>query len=154
MFLFYGNEWRPWEMKVPVPRQQVSCKATLGGSCFYLPGASGDAVVKNPLANVGDTRDVGSIQGVGRSPEAETGNPLQGSCWKIPWTEKPGGLQSMRKSRVGHNSTQHSSSEVAQSNTTWRLVVLGTWGFASVSPWTNTARHAESPTQRSLSSEK
>ena len=67
-------------MKVPVPRQQVSCKATLGGSCFYLPGARGDTVVKNPLDNVGNARDVGSIQGVGRSPKAETGNPLQGSC--------------------------------------------------------------------------
>ena len=24
-------------------------------------------------------------------------------AWKIPWTEKPGGLQSMRSQRVGHN---------------------------------------------------
>ena len=23
-------------------------------------------------------------------------------AWKIPWTEKPGGLQSMRFQRVGH----------------------------------------------------
>ena len=23
--------------------------------------------------------------------------------WRIPWTEKPGGLQSMRSQRVGHN---------------------------------------------------
>ena len=23
--------------------------------------------------------------------------------WKIPWTEEPGGLQSMRSQRVGHN---------------------------------------------------
>ena len=24
-------------------------------------------------------------------------------AWKIPWTEEPGGLQSMRSQRVGHN---------------------------------------------------
>ena len=23
--------------------------------------------------------------------------------WEIPWTEEPGGLQSMRSQRVGHN---------------------------------------------------
>ena len=30
-------------------------------------------------------------------------------AWEIPWTEKPGGLQSMRLQRVGHdsNSIQH-----------------------------------------------
>ena len=30
-------------------------------------------------------------------------NPLQYSCWKIPWTEEPGGLQSIGSLRVGHN---------------------------------------------------
>ena len=24
-------------------------------------------------------------------------------AWEIPWTEEPGGLQSMRSARVGHN---------------------------------------------------
>ena len=24
-------------------------------------------------------------------------------AWKIPWTEEPGGLQSMESQRVGHN---------------------------------------------------
>ena len=36
-------------------------------------------VVKNPPANEGDVRDVGSIPGSGRSPEGH-GNPLQYSC--------------------------------------------------------------------------
>ena len=26
--------------------------------------------------------------------------------WKIPWTEEPGGLQSMRLQRVGHGTQQ------------------------------------------------
>ena len=32
-----------------------------------------------------------------------SGTPLQYSCWKIPWTEEPGGLQSMGSQRVGHD---------------------------------------------------
>ena len=37
-------------------------------------------VIKNLLANAGDTRDAGSIPGTGRSPGAGNGNPLQYSC--------------------------------------------------------------------------
>ena len=37
-------------------------------------------VVKYPPANVGDVRDVSSIPGLGRSPGAGQGNPLQYSC--------------------------------------------------------------------------
>ena len=45
--------------------------------------------VKNVPANAGDT---GSILGPGRYPREGNGNPLQYSCWRIPWTEEPGGL--------------------------------------------------------------
>ena len=38
-------------------------------------------VVKNPPANAGDVRDVGSILGLGRSPGGGHGNPL--------WYENP-----------------------------------------------------------------
>ena len=41
-------------------------------------------VAKNPLANAGDARDVGSIPGSGRSPREGYGKPLQYS-----WLEKP-----------------------------------------------------------------
>ena len=37
-------------------------------------------VVKNPPANAGDTRDMGSILGLGRSPGKGNGSPLQYSC--------------------------------------------------------------------------
>ena len=37
-------------------------------------------VVKNPPANAGDVRDLGSIPGSGRSPGGGHGNPLQYSC--------------------------------------------------------------------------
>ena len=35
------------------------------------------SVVKNPLANAGDSRDLGLIPGLGRSPGGRIGNPLQ-----------------------------------------------------------------------------
>ena len=41
-------------------------------------------VVKNLPANAGDTRDVGSILGSGRSPGEGNGNPFQYSCLGNP----------------------------------------------------------------------
>ena len=40
--------------------------------------------VKNPAANTGDIRDLGSIPGLRRSPGGGHGNPLQYSCWENP----------------------------------------------------------------------
>ena len=57
-------------------------------------------VVKNPPANAGDIRDSGSIPGLRRSPGGGNGNPLQYFAWRILWTEKLGGLQSMDFQRV------------------------------------------------------
>ena len=50
---------------------------------------------KESACNAGD---LGSIPGLGRSPGEGNGYPLQYSCLelsRIPWTEEPGGLQSM-----------------------------------------------------------
>ena len=41
-------------------------------------------VVKNPLANAGDIRDMGSIPGSERSPGGGHGNLLQYSCLENP----------------------------------------------------------------------
>ena len=61
-------------------------------------------MVKNLPANAGDVRDVGSIPGLGRSPRGE-GNATHSSilAWRIPRTEEPGGLQSIKLQRVGHD---------------------------------------------------
>ena len=65
-------------------------------------------MVKNPSNNAGDTGDVGSIPGPGRSPGGGNGNPLQYLAWNIPWTEEPGGLQSIGSQRVRHDcATKH-----------------------------------------------
>ena len=58
-------------------------------------------VVKNLLTNAGDLRDVGSIPGLGRPPGEGHDNPLS-IAWRIPWTEKPGRLQSIGSQRVRH----------------------------------------------------
>ena len=43
----------------------------------FLTGSPGGAVVKNPPANAGDTGDMGSIPGSGRSSGVGNGNLLQ-----------------------------------------------------------------------------
>ena len=47
-------------------------------------GFTGGAVVKNPQANAGDTGDLGSIPGLGRSSGVGNGNPLQFCCPENP----------------------------------------------------------------------
>ena len=51
--------------------------------------------VKNPPANPGDSQ---------KAPlEEEIATYSSILAWEIPWTEKPGRLQSMELQRVGHN---------------------------------------------------
>ena len=56
----------------------------LFGLCHCCSGFQVALVVKNPSANAGDVRDVGSISWLGRSPGGERGNPLQYSCLENP----------------------------------------------------------------------
>ena len=60
-------------------------------------------VVKNPPANAGDARDLGSILESGRFPGVGNGNPLQYLCLENSVDRVTGGLQSMRSQRVGHS---------------------------------------------------
>ena len=57
-------------------------------------------MVKNPPANAGDARDPGSIPGLGRSLEKKMATHSSILAWEVPWTEEPGGLQSMRSLRM------------------------------------------------------
>ena len=60
-------------------------------------------VVKNPPASVEDTREEGSIPGLGRSPGGGHGNPLQYSCPENPMDRGAGHVQSVGLQRVGHD---------------------------------------------------
>ena len=50
---------------------------------------------KNLPADAGDSGDAGLTPGSGRSPGDEMATHSSILAWKIPWTEEPGGLQSM-----------------------------------------------------------
>ena len=54
------------------------------GEGSKIIGFQGGTVVKNPPANAGDTGDVGSIPGLGRSLGGRNSNPLQYSCLGNP----------------------------------------------------------------------
>ena len=69
---------------------------------YRSPGFSSGSLVKNPPANAGHIRDVGSIPGSGRSPGEGNGNSSI-PAWDIPRTEEPGMLQSMGWEKVGHD---------------------------------------------------
>ena len=48
--------------------------------CLYTKGSAGVSVVKNPPANTGHVRDMGSIPGSRRSPGEGNSNRLRYSC--------------------------------------------------------------------------
>ena len=67
-------------------------------------------VLKNPPANAGDIRDIGSIPeaggwGGGGEDPLEEAMATHSSilAWRIPWTEEPGGLQPTGSQRVGQD---------------------------------------------------
>ena len=76
-----------WELSVLAQQLWCKSKTILSWASQMVP------VVKNPPANAGDERDAGSIPGLGRSPGRRNRSNIL--AWEIPWTEEPGGLQSM-----------------------------------------------------------
>ena len=67
-------------------------------------------MVKNPPANAGDTRDVGSIPGSERTPGGGNGNPLQYSCLensmdREAWQPTVSGVVKSRTERSTHAHT-------------------------------------------------
>ena len=68
---------------------------------MYLWAFQMALMVRNTSANAGDVRDAGSIPVSDRSPEEGMDNMIL--AWRIPWTEEPGGLQSLGSQRVRHN---------------------------------------------------
>ena len=56
-------------------------------------------MVNSTPANAGDA---GSIPGLERSPGEGMATHSRILAWRLPWTEKPGGLWSMGLQRVQH----------------------------------------------------
>ena len=73
------------------------------------------SAVKNLSARAGD---IGLIPGLGRSPGGGNTNLLEYSCLGSPWTEEPGGLQSMGSQRqdwsdLAYTQVRHHWSDLA-----------------------------------------
>ena len=62
-----------------------------------LPGGS------DGKASACHAGDLGLIPGWEDPLEKEIATHSSNLAWKIPWTEEPGGLQSMGSQRVGHD---------------------------------------------------
>jgi len=63
-------------------------------------GFPGGSVLENPSA-----KQEMEVQSLGQEDPLEKEMATHSSilAWEIPWTEEPGGLQSMGSQRVGHN---------------------------------------------------
>ena len=83
-------------------RDSVVLSLNLAGKLSVFPH-SGGTLVKNPPANVGDTRDVGSVPGSGRSPGVGNGKPLQYSCLENSMDRRTWWTIVHGVSRVGHD---------------------------------------------------
>ena len=70
---------------------------------YPLKIGPGGAVVKNPPASSGGTETWVQSLGWEDNLEKEMATHSSILAWKIPWTEEPGGLQSMGSQRVGHD---------------------------------------------------
>ena len=91
------SRFNSWVAKFPWRRDGLPTPVFLG-----FPGGSDS---KESAYSVGD---LGLIPGLGRSPGGGHGSPPQIFAWRIPWTEEPGGLQSIGSQRVRHDwATKH-----------------------------------------------
>ena len=70
------------------------------GFAHWFQGFPGHSGSKETTCNAGDP---GSIPGSGDPLEKAMATHSSILTWKIPWTEEPGGLQSMGLQRVGHD---------------------------------------------------
>ena len=99
MLLLESEVWIAWGWSFVYSKQRTEGPIrNLTGGIF--PGGSDGKVSAYNAYHMGHR---GSIPGSGRSPGEGNGNPLQYSCWKIPWMVEPGRLQSMGSQRVGHD---------------------------------------------------
>ena len=71
---------------------------------LYKGGFPGGSVVKEYALSVQEWKGMWILSLGWEDPlEKEMATCSSIVAWKIPWTEKPGGLQSMGSPRVGHN---------------------------------------------------
>ena len=85
-------------------------------------------VVKNLLANAGRLKETW-IQSLGQEDPLEEDMATHSSilAWRIPWTEKPGGLQSIGSHTVGHDwrnlAQEHGPERILHKIFSWDLEI-------------------------------
>ena len=96
-------------------------------------GFPGGAVVKNPPARAGEGQMGVQSLGLEDPLEKEIATHSSILAWRIPWTEEPGGLQSMSLTQlscvkqldtVGHNWTQLDTTEHTCTHTHIRTIFI------------------------------
>ena len=94
--LTYEN-WLP--CKEPIHRGMFSLRINVD----FLRASQVTLVVKSSPANVGDIKD--EVWSLGQEDPLQEGMETHSRilAWRIPWTEEPGGLQSIGPQRVGHD---------------------------------------------------
>ena len=134
-----GGSWAascgPPSLPAPLPWYGFSSPVVWGhflGEAYFCPSLPysssppsglfpGGTVVKNLPASPRDARDMGSIPELERPPGVGNSDPPSLLAWKIPWTEEPGGLESMWSQRVGHDWTTNPT--ILQG--VWRCHLIG-----------------------------
>ena len=87
----------PYRLLQSVEESPLGCVALT--ICFIFRRA----YILIPDGSMRDTGGEGLTPGSGRSLRRRNGSSLQYSCWRTPWTEEPGRLQSMESQRVRHD---------------------------------------------------
>ena len=66
-------------------------------------GFPGGASIKSPPTKAGDFRDLSLLLGQEDPLEESMATHSNILVWRVPWTEEPGGLQSMGSQRIRHD---------------------------------------------------
>ena len=90
-------------LAVPIYILSILSPAFIDFGFFWWWPSQMTLAVKNLPASAGDIRDTGWIPGSEDALEEEMATHSSVLAWRIPWTEEPGGLQSIGSQRVRHN---------------------------------------------------
>ena len=86
--------------KLKPPQSEGICLKYIEVGVMETGASQVALVVKNPPANAGDIRDMGSIPRLGRSPKGGHSNPLQYSCLENPMDKGAFAVHRVAKSRT------------------------------------------------------
>ena len=79
-------------------------------NCYTCKGEKGAFMLFNGKESTCQAGDLGLILGLERNPGEENAAHCSILTWEIPWTEDPGGLQSIGSQRVRHDlATEHTT---------------------------------------------